>query len=138
MCPLLLVVGSWRTHLCTLVNIQLLVLAQSMCYYSAMSPRRKPNGTTRSRKLTERERQFLYYLRDFQYEQRYSPAMERFSMLFGYTHQRALQLAHSVVKKGFAEWSADVPPHKRLLFPKGMTFPWKDIEQFPSTIFLPR
>ena len=103
-----------------------------------VSPRKKPSGHTRARKLTERECQFIYYLRDFQYEKRYSPSMRDFAELFGYTATRALKIAGNIVAKGFAEWSPDTPPHKKLLFPKGMKFPWLDQEQFPSSIFLPR
>ncbi len=93
-------------------------------------------------KLTEREKQALYAIRDFQLTKRYSPGQAYLSYLFGYGEARAGHIINSLVKKGYLEvqWVRITQNFKRkfILFPKGMNFPWHDWAQFPTDIFDPR
>ena len=86
--------------------------------------------------LTPREKQMLYQVRTLQMEKRMSPTCGELAKLFGYSRARAKMIVMSLVKKGFLEWSDHKSwVHKKILFPKGMTFPWKDTKQFPSEVF---
>lgn len=93
-------------------------------------------------KLTEREKQALYAIRDFQLTKRYSPGTAYLSYLFGYGTDRASHIVTALVKKGYLEvqWVRISKNFKRrfILFPRGMNFPWHDWAQFPTDVFDPR
>jgi len=89
-------------------------------------------------KLTPSERDILYILRMFQWEERYSPTSWEMSMILGTSTSYFRQVVKSLVTKGVIEQS----PHPiekrymtRILFPRGMWWPWHDYTQFPPALF---
>lgn len=88
--------------------------------------------------LTEKQIELLYIIRSFQWEERYSPSAWELARIFGVTTRNARYHIENLVKKGYLEMS----PHrksrhymKRILFPKGMWWPWHDWTQFPPNVF---
>ena len=91
-------------------------------------------------RLSEREKQVIYYVRDFQYERRRPPYQIEISEFFGFSRPASLRYVKKLLKRGLLEISSDDAAKGRglILFPKGTKFPWDDTTQFPSDIFFPR
>lgn len=90
-------------------------------------------------RLKEREALYLYAIRDFQYEERYSPTAGDIADRVGDARHLSKHWLSCLLKKGFIELSpAACPGHRRILFPRGTKFPWCDRTQFPREVFFHR
>lgn len=88
--------------------------------------------------LTFREKQFLYYIRMFQWKYRYSPGTSDLSFVFGVTRHSAYLYIKFLIKKGYLEMmpSSSRNSSIRVLFPKNFqNWDWSDFDQFPPSVF---
>lgn len=89
--------------------------------------------------LTEKEKQALYLVRRIQYLRRYSPSCSEIAKILGVNKARGKTLIGQLVRKGYLEWEPGANwVHKRILYPKGIMFPWEDYQQFPEDLFIIR
>jgi|TARA_Y100000310_G_scaffold109308_1_gene107727 hypothetical protein len=88
------------------------------------------------KRLTERETHFLYMIRTFQYEHRYSPTQLQLAEVLGVTRGEASYYCNRLIAKGFIEMSPNKNPiHARVLFPKGTVLPFGKTDELPQDIF---
>jgi len=86
--------------------------------------------------LTEREKQILYAVRMIQFRFRFSPTQADLADFLGGKDKAYGIKLKALVKKGYLEVTPDrARRNRRLLFPRGITFPWNDSLQFPTDIF---
>ncbi len=85
--------------------------------------------------LRERDKRVLFYIRTFQWEKRYSPTAGDIASMFAIDRKVIMEIVQALKRKGYIEMSPHTSwVHRRILFPKGMSFPWGN-HDLPDDIF---
>lgn len=88
--------------------------------------------------LTPSERDMLFIIRIYQWEERYSPTGWELGLITGTSSQWCRRVISRLVDKGVLEMSPHLEGRdymKRVLMPRGSWWPWHDYTQFPPCIF---